>query len=118
MTVKQQTELEAAIERASAAGLEVVAHGHRKAHPNVRIFCVPSLSEPDRWHVISLYGAHLVCDCRSRVICAHRAAVHMELVVEAAHRAQHAAEIEAAFEKDAQATCAIINDATLSPAET
>ncbi len=112
MTTKQRTELDAAIERATAAGLEVVAHGYRKAKPSVRIYCVPSQTEANRWHVISLYGSHLVCDCRSRVICAHRAAVHMELVVEAAKQAMHAAEIEAAFERDAQATCAIINDST------
>ncbi|SRR5258708_875806 len=111
MTTKQRTELDAAIERAMAAGLEVVAHGYRKAKPSVRIYCVQSQTEANRWHVISLYGSHLVCDCKSRVICAHRAAVHMELVVEAAKQAMHAAEIEAAFETDQQATCAVINDA-------
>ncbi len=111
MTIKQASELEAAIERATAAGLEVVAHGYRKSHPHIKIYCVPSQTEDNRWHVISLYGSHLVCDCRSRVICTHRAAVHMELVVEAAHAAMRAAEIEAAFERDAQQTCAVINDA-------
>jgi hypothetical protein len=110
MTTKQRTELDAAIERATAAGLEVIAHGYCKSNPNVKIYCVPSQTEANRWHVISLYGSHLVCDCKSRVICAHRAAVHMELVVEAAKQAMYAAEIEAAFETDQQATCAVIND--------
>jgi hypothetical protein len=112
MTIKQRTELDAAIERATAAGLEDVAHGYRKSNPNIKIYCVPSQTEENRWHVISLYGSHLVCDCKSRVICAHRAAVHMELVVEAAKQAMHAAEIEATFETDQQATCAVINDLT------
>jgi len=89
-----------------AAGLEVVAHGYRKSNPGIKIYCVPSQTEANRWHVVSLYGSHLVCDCKSRVICAHRAAVHMELVVEAAKQAMHAAEIEGAFETDVQVICA------------
>jgi hypothetical protein len=114
MTVRQRTELDAAIERATEAGLEVVAHGYRKSNPNIKIYCVPSQSEANRWHVVSLYGSHLVCDCKSRVICAHRAAVHMELVVEAAKQAMHAAEIERAFESDVQATCAEMEPPTRS----
>jgi hypothetical protein len=106
MTTKQRTELDRAIERAMAAGLEVVAHGYRKSNPSIKIYCVPSQTEANRWHVVSLYGSHLVCDCKSRVICAHRAAVHMGLVVEAAKQAMHAAEIERAFETDVQAACA------------
>jgi len=81
-------------------------HGYRKSNPGIKIYCVPSQTEANRWHVVSLYGSHLVCDCKSRVICAHRAAVHMELVVEAAKQAMHAAEIEGAFETDVQVICA------------
>jgi hypothetical protein len=114
MTTKQRTELDRAIERAMAAGLEVVAHGYRKSNPSIKIYCVPSQTEANRWHVVSLYGSHLVCDCKSRVICAHRAAVHMELVVEAAKQAMHAAEIERAFESDVQATCAEMEPPTRS----
>lgn len=93
MTTTQREQLERAIERVTKASLEVVGHGHRKCD-NARIFAVPSQTEPNRWHIVTLVGSRLVCDCQSRVICAHRAAVHMEIVVQAAERELRSAEIE------------------------
>lgn len=91
----QQTQLDAAIERAERAGLEVVGTGHRRSD-NARIYAVPSQSEPNRWHIVAVVGSRLVCDCVASQygkICCHRAAVHVELTVQAARREAAAAEI-------------------------
>ena|SRR5258705_184780 len=107
MTTTQRTELDAAIERATAAGVEVMGHGHMKANPSERMFLVPSQRDPERhWHIVRLvHGRRLVCSCESRVICVHRAACHMELVVEAAKAEAHAAQVTAALESEAQKRC-------------
>jgi len=100
MTIKQRSELDAAIERATAAGVEVIGHGHMKGTHD-RIFCVPSQRDSDHWHVVRLIGARLVCDCASRVVCVHRAAAHMELVIEAARREAAADAVTLALEQEA-----------------
>ncbi len=102
MTQAQATQLDSAIDRALEHGIEVMAHGHAKQN-NARIWCTNSHSQPDRWHVVMLVNnRRLVCDCKSTKICAHRAAVHMELVNEAAKQREHAAAIEAAMEEEAR----------------
>jgi hypothetical protein len=94
MTTKQRSELDAAIERASVAGLEIIGRGRLKAN-NARVFLVPSQSQPGRAHCVVLvpHTRRLVCDCAARVLCVHKAVVHMALIVEAAKHEAAAAEI-------------------------
>jgi hypothetical protein len=101
MTVKQRSELDQAIERATAAGLEIIGRGHLKAH-NERVFLVPSQSQPARAHLVVLQGRRLVCDCQARVLCVHKAVVHMALIVEAAKHEAAAAEIAEQLEIEAR----------------
>jgi len=93
MTTTQRKQLDRAIARAMEHGIEVVGHGRRKAD-SARIYCTTSHSEENRWHIVTLMGSRLVCDCRSRVVCSHRAAVYMHLTVRAAEREMRSAEIE------------------------
>ena len=97
MTTKQATELQAAIERATEHGIDVVGHGHRKAD-GAKIYCTTSHSEVNRWHIVALVGNRLTCDCHSRKLGSHRAAVHIYLVVQIAERAARAEEIECELE--------------------
>lgn len=99
MTIREAPELDKAIERAEKNGIEVVAHGFAKKN-NARIWCTNSHSDPDKWHVVMLVGRRLVCDCNSAVICAHRGAVHVELVIEAAKKQAEA--VEAALQEEAR----------------
>ena len=95
-TAKTMSELDAAIERAMAANLDVVATGRRKAD-RAPIFCVPSQREPNRLHVLVLLGNRLTCDCQAAqhgTICAHRAAAHMYLTVQAALHERRARYVE------------------------
>jgi hypothetical protein len=101
MTQTQANQLVRAITRATEYGIEVVAKGRRKVD-NARIFCTTSHSDPDRWHVVAVVGNRLVCDCRSHVICTHRAAVHMELSVEVAKRTAQSDMIERALIEEAR----------------
>jgi len=103
MSITQRSELDRAISRATAAGVEVCGHGHMKVTHD-RLFCVASQRDQNHWHIVRLVagsdGSRLVCDCPSRVICVHRAACHMELVVEAARREYAAAQVTASLERD------------------
>lgn len=99
MTRAQRTELDRAVEKACKAGLEVMGTGHRKSD-GAKIFAVPSQSQPNRFHIVTLVGNRLICDCRSRVICCHRGAVHMEMVVQADRRRRLAEEVEAALREE------------------
>ena len=102
MTQKQRSELDAAIERATKNGVEVMGHGHMKG-TNDRVFLVPSQRDPERhWHIVRLTGCHLICDCESKVICCHRAAAHMELVTEAAKREYNSKVIERELNREAE----------------
>ncbi len=111
MTDTQANQLVRAINRATEYGIEVVAKGRRKVD-NAKIYCTTSHSDPDRWHVVAIVGKRLVCDCKSAVICTHRAAVHMDLAVEAAKRTHHADMVERALIAEArtkQAAQAIVS---------
>src|SRR5258707_9010097 len=98
---RQRSELGAAIERATEHGMEVVGHGSRK-RDRAKIYCTTSHSDPLRWHIVALVGNRLTCDCHSRTLCSHRAAVHMYLVVQIAERAARAEEIEDELEIEAR----------------
>ena len=100
MTIKQRSELDRAIERATAAGVEVCGHGHMKVSHD-RLFCVASQRDQDHWHIVRLVGGtRLMCDCQATVICVHRAAAHMELTVEAARREYDAANVTRELERE------------------
>jgi hypothetical protein len=102
MTTGQRSELDKAIARATAAGVEVCGHGHMRGTHD-RLFCVASQRDENHWHIVRLVnGSRLVCDCPSHVICVHRAACHMELVVEAARREYDAAQVTSALELETQ----------------
>lgn len=109
MTQTQMNELERAIQRATDYGIVVTGHGRRKSD-GAQIFTTNSRESATRWHVVALVGVRLVCDCQARKICCHRAAVHMELVVEAANRQAHSDEIEAALREER-----VEEDATPTP---
>jgi hypothetical protein len=99
MTHEQATELERAITRATIFGIEVVGKGFRRSD-HAQIFCTTSHSEPDRWHVVVLAGKRLVCDCKSRSYCTHKASVHMFLLTQAARREAFAEEVREAAEEE------------------
>ncbi len=98
MTTKQQETYERM--------LTVVEHDHLNVHAGTvratgaAIYAVPSRSEANRYHLVSVSGHSLTCDCRAASFgksCCHRAAVRQYL--ENAHEAQ----IEAAFHSAAAA---------------
>jgi hypothetical protein len=105
MTTKQRSELDHAIERAAQHSIEVTGRGFRKNYHAV-LFTTNSASEENRWHIAIASGSRLVCDCRSRKICAHRAAVHIDLTVAAAKREAFAARVAHSFELDADRAAA------------
>ncbi|SRR5260221_1215748 len=113
MTTKQRTELDAASERATAAGIEVMGHGHMKGTNN-RVFLVPSQRDENHWHIVRLVGCRLVCDCEASTrgrICVHRASAHMELTVEAARKEADARVVESELEREsAKAIRDAVND--------
>jgi hypothetical protein len=100
MTTALRSELDRAISRAKAAGVEVCGHGHMKVTHDL-LFCVASQRDINHWHIVRLVnGSRLACDCPSRVICVLRAAAHLELERESATRAANAAN-DARGERDA-----------------
>ena len=105
MTTKQQSELDEAIERATAHGVEVCGQGRMRAN-NERVYVVPSQRDQTHWHLVRLVGGRrLVCDCEASQrgrICVHRAAVHMHLVVAAALREAAAERVTRALEQEAR----------------
>lgn len=87
---QQQTELERAIERAHKAGIRIAGRGYRRAD-SARVVAVTSASEPNRWHPVAIYAAHLECDCEASQrwgkVCIHRGLVHELLAAETVERA-------------------------------
>jgi len=99
MTTKQQDQLSRALDRAYAAGLDIIGQG-RMRNGN-RFFLVPSVSEPGTTHVVVSDDQHLHCDCHAGahdLICQHRALAHEYLTHEAAKRAAQAAEVQRALD--------------------
>jgi len=102
MTSKRQSELQRALDRAYAAGLDITGQG-RMRNGN-RFFLVPSATEPGRTHIVTSDTQHLHCDCEAGVherICTHRALAHEYLVHEAAKRAAQAEEVQLALAESA-----------------
>jgi hypothetical protein len=118
MTSQERSDLERAISRASRAGLEVVGHGYRKGD-NAHIYCVPSSTVPNLWHVVTQCGNRLVCDClagqRNR-ICVHRAATYVYLFTQARRRQQLADEVEQALREEREEQALHAATATLERA--
>ena len=118
MTTKQQTELDRALARASAADLHITGQGHLLN--GQRFFIVPSSSDPARSHVIVSDEKHLHCDCTAgqyEHICQHRALVHLFLVAERDTRvANDAAVAQALAEEAAEAQSLASAKRTTRPA--
>jgi hypothetical protein len=53
LTQAQASELECAIDRGTAHGIEDVAKGLRK-RDNARIYCTTSHGDQSRWHVVTV----------------------------------------------------------------
>src|SRR5258708_23903760 len=69
---------------ATRDSLTVVAHGTRK-NDGAAIYCVPSRSLANTWHVIVVSGLDLQCDCLAAQhgkYCCHRSAVRARLILE------------------------------------
>ena len=86
MTAIERNDLDRAIARAQAAGLQIGARGVRKSD-QARVWGVTSRSRHNHaLHAVVLIGNRLVCDCATRLpaICQHRALVHLDLAGELA----------------------------------
>lgn len=76
MTIQEQKTK--ALEAARRDKLQVVAHGRRKTD-GAAVCCVPSRTQPGRWHIVAVLSDRLECDCYASMhgrVCAHRACVH------------------------------------------
>src|SRR5262245_19370226 len=106
MTSTQQQQYERALAIAMRDALTVVAHGTVKS-TGAAVHAVPSRSEANHWHLVTVQGLHLTCDChaaRYGRYCAHRAAVRARLLLEAqVRRDTHEREIERALHDAARA---------------
>ncbi len=103
MTPQQQTELDKAIARAKSNHVSVIGQGHFRDFTCDRFFLVSS-SSGSRPHIVRQSGNHLICDCAARVICSHRAAVHVALVDEAVRKQRQSNAVEAALEAESKKT--------------
>ncbi len=103
---QQQYQYQRGLEIAQRDALTVVDHGTRKSD-GAAVYCVPSRSEPGRWHVIVVRELDLTCDCAAAQhgrYCAHRAAVQARLELEAqVRRDSREREVERAFHAAARA---------------
>ncbi len=99
-------------------------HGTRKSD-GAAIYCVPSRSESNRWHLVRVNGLQLTCDCTAGQYgryCAHRAAVRARLIIESECRQDsREREIERAFhaaaaELDVQIDITVAGQAQTVPA--
>lgn len=91
------------LSRAADRGVEVVGVGTAK--DGRKVYATTSGSEANRWHLVIVEGAHLVCDCKAAQngrYCCHRAAVTARITREQAEEAAHAAWAEH-LEADAKA---------------
>src|SRR5215471_11935577 len=106
MTSKQQQQYERALASVREQSLSVRAHGTRKSD-GAALYCVPSRSEPNRWHIVIVNGLRLECDCHAAKYgkyCFHRALVHARLSLEAqVRRDTREREVERALHDAARA---------------
>jgi hypothetical protein len=64
LTSTQQQQYERALASVWRDAVDVRAHGIRMSD-GAALYCVPSRSESNRWHVVVVSGLHLVCDCQA-----------------------------------------------------
>lgn len=102
MTSQQHAEMQRALDRAYAAGLDITGQG-RLRNGN-RFFVVPSATDPSRSHIVTSDGTRLHCDCTAGAfdkICQHRALAHEYLVHESAKRAADDEQVQLALRESA-----------------
>src|SRR5258708_29727915 len=106
MTATQQQQYTRGLEIAKRDAPTVGAHGTRKSD-GAAIYCVPSRTHANTWHLIVVNELELTCDCAAAQYgryCAHRAAVRARLEIEAqVRRDTREREIERAFHAAARA---------------
>ena len=106
MNSRQAAQYRRGLEIAQRDSLSVVAHGTRKSD-GAAIYCVPSRTHANTWHLIVVNELELTCDCAAAQYgryCAHRAAVRARLEIEAqVRRDTREREIERAFHAAARA---------------
>lgn len=109
------TDLERALARAQKAGLQVVGVGKQKTTGR-QVYAVPSLSQPNRLHLVWVDSGHLKCDClgcQHGKVCIHRAIVwaYLQELAEELKRAQKAA--EAAMKAKRERSTRAVNNAPI-----
>jgi len=106
MNSRQAAQYKRGLEIAKRDALTVVAHGTRKSD-GAAIYCVPSRTQANIWHVVVVEGANLVCDCLAAqhgMYCCHRAATRAQMLLEGELRREaKEREIERAFHAAARA---------------
>jgi hypothetical protein len=119
MNGRQAAQYQRGLEIAKRDALTVVAHGTRKSD-GAAVYCVPSRTQANTWHVIVVSGLDLQCTCEAAKhgkYCCHRAAVRARLELEAQVRQDTCErEIERAFHAAARALNAKLETAPVSPA--
>lgn len=83
MNATEQKHYAKGLTRAADRGIEVVGVGHTR--DGRQVYCTTSGSEQNRWHLVVVEGAHLMCDCKAAQngrYCCHRAAVSARIARE------------------------------------
>jgi hypothetical protein len=104
MNSRQAAQYQRGLEIALRDALTVVAHGTRKSD-GAAVYCVPSRSQQNTWHVVVVSGLDLQCDCLAAQhgkYCCHRAAVRSRILLEGqlrheAHEREVERDVERAF---------------------
>jgi translation elongation factor EF-Ts len=100
MNQTQRDQLEKAYLRAEKSGVHITGKGSRKSD-GATIYTVSSKSQPNTWHLVTVAGAHLICDCPARTLCMHRAVVYVRLLAERQVEQERVAREEQEQEQDA-----------------
>jgi hypothetical protein len=85
MTAIERSELDRAITRAERNGIRIIARGVLKGSGTQYFVTTGHTAQANHdhaLHYVRVEGARLVCDCKARIICTHRATVHLELARE------------------------------------
>jgi len=100
MNSRQAAQYQRGLEIAKRDALEVRGHGVRKSD-GAAVYCMPSRSQQNVWHVVVVEGANLVCTCEAAKhgrYCAHRAATRARILLEGQLRREaHERDVERAF---------------------
>ncbi len=84
MNSRQAAQYRRGLETAQRDMLEVRGHGTRKSD-GAAVYCVPSRSQANVWHVVVVNGLDLQCDCAAAKhgkYCCHRAAARARILLE------------------------------------